>query len=190
VSRELEKFHSGIRREGSIDELWIGRNRCYVAWHQGKLVHAAQGGIAVSGSSDEKKLNFEKMVRESLAAHKEIIFESDTTRLTGLMDFIHDDVQLNSAQHKKKKISWNFDGKRKLDREVNAFTENTFTKPYETVEEAFHALFPTRTSGRPRGITKLTQKEIEEIRVSDNMRHEELAEKYSVSVSTIKRVRA
>ena len=188
VSRELEKFHSGIRLENEVDELWIGRNRCYIAWFKGKMMYAAQGGIAVPGSSDEKKLNFEKMVRENLAAKREVIFESETMRLTGLMDFIHDDIPLNSTQHKKKKISWSFDGKRKLDREVNAFTENIFTKPYETVEEAFRAQFPTRTSGRPRGITKLTQKEIEEIRVSD-LAHEELAEKYGVSVSTVKRVR-
>jgi len=190
VSKELAKFHSGIRREGSIDELWIGRNRCYVAWYQGKLVHAAQGGIAVPGSSDEKKKNFEKMVRDSLAAGKEIIFESETTRLTGLMDFIHDDIPLNSAQHKKKKISWNFDGKRKLDRDMNVFAENTFTKPYDTVEEAFRTQFPAKKSGRPRGATKLTQHEIDEIKAADSkFTHRTLADKYNVSVSMVRRIR-
>ena len=190
VSKELAKFHSGIRREGSIDELWIGRNRCYVAWYQGKLVHAAQGGIAVPGSSDEKKKNFEKMVRDSLAAGKEIIFESETTRLTGLMDFIHDDIPLNSAQHKKKKISWSFDGKRKLDRDINVFAENTFTKPYDTVEEAFRTQFPTKKSGRPKGVTKLTQNQIDEIVAIDpKIAHKTLADKYNISVSTVRRIR-
>jgi hypothetical protein len=187
VSRELGKFYSGIRREGSIDELWIGRNRCYVAWYQGKLVHAAQGGIAVSGSSDEKKLNFEKMVRESLAARKEIIFESETTRLTGLMDYIHDNVPLNSAQHKVKKISWAFDGKRKLDREVNVFAENTFTKPYDTVEEAYRHEFGIGKAGRPH---ELDEKVIAEIKAAGaKFTHKVLAEKYDVSISTIRRIR-
>jgi hypothetical protein len=190
VSKELAKFHSGIRREGSIDELWIGRNRCYAAWHQGKLVHAAQGGIAVPGSADEKKKNFEHMVRDSLAAGKEIIFESETTRLTGLMDFIHDDMPLNSAQRKKKKISWAFDGKRKLDRDINVFSENTFTTPYETVEEAFRTQFPAQKSGRPRGATKLTQHEIDEIKAADSkFTHKTLADKYNVSVSMVRRIR-
>lgn len=190
VSRELEKFYSGIRREGSIDELWIGRNRCYVAWYQGKLVHAAQGGIAVSGSSDEKKLKFERMVRESLAARKEVIFESETTRLTGLMDYVHDNIPLNSQQHKKKKISWAFDGKRKLDREINVFAENTFTIPYDTVEEAFRAQYPAQKSGRPRGATKLTQQEIDEIKAADaKFTHKTLADKYGVSMSMIRRIR-
>jgi hypothetical protein len=191
VSKELTKFHSGIRREGSIDELWIGRNRCYVAWYQGKLLHGAQGGIAVSGSSEEKKLNFESMVRESLAAKRETIFESETTRLTGLMDFIHDAVPLNSAQHKKKKISWNFDGKRKLDRDINVFAENTFTKPYDTVEEAFRRQYGiSEKVGRPRGTVLLTQSEIDEVKAaSSKITHKQLAEKYGVSLSTIKRVR-
>jgi len=190
VSKELAKFHSGIRREGSIDELWIGRNRCYVAWHQGKLVHAAQGGIAVPGSSDEKKLNFERMIRESLSAHEAKHLESETTRLTGLMDFIHDAIPLNSAQHKKKKISWNFDGKRKLDREINVFAENTFTKPYETVEEAYRAQYPAQKSGRPRGATKLTQNQIDEIKAADaKFTHKALADEYGVSVSMVRRIR-
>jgi hypothetical protein len=202
TAKELAKFYSGIRHEDEknpIDELWIGRNRCYVAWHQGVVVHAAQGGIAVLGSSDEKKKNFEKMVRDSIAAGKEMMFESETTRLTGLMDFIHDDIPLNSAQHKKKKLSWNFDGKRKLDREINVFAENTFTTPYETVEEAFRAQYSRDTKagrygepakmGRPQGRTQNSEV-IEEIRVAPRtVTHKELAKKYGVSESTIKRIR-
>ena len=190
VSRELAKFHSGIRLENKVDELWIGRNRCYVAWNKGEVAYVAQGGIAVPGSSDEKKKNFEQMVRKSLESKREIILESETTRLTGLMDFIHDNIPLNSSQHKKKKISWSFDGKRKLDREINVFAENAFTRPYETVEEAFRAQFPAQKSGRPRGATKLTEKEIDEIKTVDTkITHKALADKYDVSVSTIKRVR-
>jgi hypothetical protein len=191
VSRELEKFHSGIRLENEVDELWIGRNRCYVAWYKGKPVHVAQGGVAVSGSADEKKRNFEHMIRENLAARKEIIFESETTRLTGLMDFIHDAIPLNSAQHRLKKISWRFDGKRKLDRDVNVFADNTFTTPYETVEEAFREQYGIRShAGRPRGMVTLTASEIDEIKVADSkFTHRQLAEKYGVSLSTIRRIR-
>jgi hypothetical protein len=191
VSRELEKFHSGIRLENKVDELWIGRNRCYVAWYRGEPVHIAQGGIAVPGSSEEKKKNFEKMIRESLDAHEAKYSESETTRLTGLMDYVHDNIPLNSQQHKKKKISWAFDGKRKLDREINVFAENTFTKPYETVEDAFRAQYGiSEKAGRPRGTVLLTESEITEIKAaSSKITHKQLAEKYGVSVSTIKRTR-
>jgi hypothetical protein len=190
VSRELAKFHSGIRLEHEVDELWIGRNRCYVAWHKGEAVHVAQGGIAVKGNSDEKKINFEKMIRESLAAGKETIFESETTRLTGLMDFVHDNAPLNTAQHKKKKLSWNFDGKRKLDHEINVFAENTFTKPYETVEEAFRTQCNVGIVGRPRGSILLTKDEEAEIKAADaRITHKALAKMYDVSVSTIRRLR-
>lgn len=188
VSRELEKFHSGIRLENVVDELWIARNRCYVAWNKGEAVHVAQGGIAVSGSSEEKKKNFERMVRESLAARKEIIFESETMRLTGLMDYIHDNIPLNSQQHKKKKLSWAFDGKRKLDRDIHVFAENTFTKPFDTVEEAFRQEYGiSGKAGRPR---ELAEKEVAEIKAADfKITHKTLAEKYGVSVSTIRRIR-
>jgi ribosomal protein S25 len=131
------------------------------------------------------------MVRESLAARKEVIFESETTRLTGLMDYIHDNISLNSQQHKKKKLSWAFDGKRKLDREINVFAENTFTTPYDTVEEAFRRQYGIGEKvGRPRGTVLLTQSEIDEIKAaSSKITHKQLADKYGVSVSTIKRVR-
>lgn len=189
LSKELAKFYSGIRREGSIDELLIIRNRCYAAWYHGKRVHIAQGGIAVPGSSEEKKDNFERMLRESLDAHEAKYSESETMRLTGLMDFIHDGIALNSAQHKTKKISWAFDGKRKLDNDINVFSKNTFTKPYETVEEAYRFESGIRDkAGRPH--VNLTAEQIAEIKATDpKITHKALAEKYGVSVSTIKRLR-
>lgn len=189
VSRELEKFHSGIRLENEVDELWIGRNRCYIAWLKGKMAYQAQGGIAVEGNSkDEKVINFEKMVRENLAAHKQVKLESETKRLTGLMDFILDNVPLNSRVLKKKKISWRYDAKRKLDCDINEWEGNTWTHPYETVDEAYRAENPAKPSGRPK--VKLTEAEIEEIKAAEkSITHAELAKKFSVSVSTIKRLR-
>jgi hypothetical protein len=188
VSKELAKFYSGIRREGSIDELWIARNRCYVAWNKGELVHAAMMGIAVPGSSDEKKANFVRMVRESLAARRELYSENETLRLTGVMDFIQDDVPLNSAERKVKQISWKFDGKRRLNTDVNVFAMQTGTKPFETVKQAYRELHPPKKSGRPR--VDLTSEEIAEIKAADpKVTHRQLAERYGVSVSTIKRLR-
>jgi len=80
------------------------------------------GGIAVPGrSSEEKKANFEAMVRENLAAGRQVKLESETFRLSGLMDYVHDGIPLNSTQRKTKKVSWRYDGKRKLDKDVNLF---------------------------------------------------------------------
>jgi hypothetical protein len=106
------------------------------------------------------------------------------------MDFIHDAIPLNSAQHKKKKLSWAFDGKRKPDREINVFAENTFTRPYETVEEAFRAQYPAQKSGRRRGATQSTEVIAAILAEPDTMTHKEAARKYGVSESTIKRIRS
>jgi len=197
VSRKLESLHSGIRREDlkkPIDEFWICRRMCYIAWSKGEAVHVAMGGVAVEGSAGkEKKADFERIVRENLAAKTQVRLESNTSRLSGLVaDYIHEGTPLNSTLFKVKKVRWLYDGKRVLDRDVNLWAENTMTKPYESVEEAYHAEFPAKkpSGGRPRGIMKLTQKEIDEIRAADKkVTHAELAKEYNVSVSTVRRLR-
>jgi hypothetical protein len=201
VSRELAKFHSGIRREDAetpIDEIWIARNRCYAAWSKGVLVHAAQGGIVVEGDSDAKEANFAKIIRSCLNARESIYSEGKQKRLTGLMSFIHDGIPLNSVEYKIKKVKWNYDYKRKLCSDINVFAENTFTTPYDTVEEAWrfahHVDVKTGKfgeigkAGRPRGTVKLTLVEIEEIKTARDVTQAELAEKYNVSVSSIRRL--
>ena len=186
VSKELEKYHSGIRKENIADELWICRRMCYIAWLNGKAVHVAQGGVAVEGK--EKKANFEAMVRENLEAKKQVKVESNTFRLSGLMDYVHDGIPLNSAQYKTKKVNWLYDGKRILLCDVNPWAENTFTKPYRTVDDAYREQFHIGEVGRPR---TLTEKEIAEVKAADSkVTHAQLAESYKVSVSTIKRVRS
>lgn len=193
LHKQLTQYHSGIRLEGKLSELWIARNRLYVAWRDnGEVLHSAMMGISTPGSNaDEKKANFEKMIRESLTAGKEIYTETEMRRLTGLNDYIYDGVPLNSVQRKTKKISWRFDGKRKLLQDVNVFKDCTDTKPYETVAEAFRYVYGIKEGpGRPKGIRALTQAEIEEIRDEDaKITHKQIAEKYGVSVSTVKRLR-
>jgi hypothetical protein len=187
LHKEISKFHSGIRLEGKLDELWVARNRLYVAWNKGEVLHLAMMGIAVPGRGEEKKVNFQKMITESLEAGKEIYNEAETWRLTGLNDYIHDGVPLNSVQRKTRKISWRPDGKRKLEKDINAFKEHAYTRPYETVEEAYRQWQGIKPVGRPEVLTK---EQISEIRATDKkVTHKRLALKYNVSVSTIKRVR-
>jgi hypothetical protein len=192
IAKEMVKFHSGIRREDSkkpIDEFWVGRNRGYVAWSDKEPVYVAQGGIAVRGHNrEEKKENFAQMIRESVKAGLIIYTEQKTTRLTGFKDFQLRDVPLCSKEHKILKCNWAYDGKRKLDREINIFAENTWTMPYNTVEEAYGMKHGTSKGGRPRGSTLLTEEEIAEIRAAKTkFAHKLLAEKYNVSVATIRR---
>jgi len=191
MSKKLREFHSGIRLEREIDEFWIGRNRAYVAWNKGELGYAAQGPIAVSGHNKaEKKENFVKMVRESIKAGRILYTEQDRTRLTGLKDYLQRDIPLNTAEHKALKCNWTYDCKRILDREINIFAENTWTKPYNTVEEAYKVEYGSAEIGRPRGSTLLTKDEEAEIKAADTkITHKILAEKYGVSVSTIRRLR-
>jgi len=207
LHKKLAVYHSGIRYEGSFDELFIARNRVYVASLNGKVLHSAMMGIAVSGSSsEEKKANFEDMIRKGLtegreeklydSGGKEVYEEVMTRRLTGLNDYFYEGVPLNSVQLKAKKINWKPDYKRKLiNADVKIFKDWTDTAPYETVDEAFRQAYGVREKvGRPKGTKKgfrgLTNEEIEQIRkASDEITHRELAEKHGVSVSTVKRVR-
>lgn len=194
VSKEMSKFHSGIRREDlkkPIDEFWIGRNRAYVAWSKGEPVYAAQGPIAVSGHNrEEKKLNFVKMVRDSINAKATLYAEQDRTRLTGLKDFLQNGIPLCSVERKKLKCNWLYDAKRMVDREINIFTENTWTRPYGTVEEAYKVEYGSAEVGRPRGSTLLTNAEETEIKAAPKLvTHKQLAEQFGTSISTIRRLR-
>ena len=188
LSRELAKYHSGIRFEGELDELWIARNRLYIAWFKGEVLHSAMGGVAVSGGNrKEKKINFENMIRESLNAGKETCSEAETKRLTGLNDYLYEGIPLNSEQKKVKKISWLFDNKRKILKEINVFKEWTDTKPYETVEEAYRETFGIKEPHRPSVISEKSKLKL--LLECRDLTHKQAAEKLGVSVSTIKRMR-
>jgi len=184
LHKKLAQYHSGIRFEGSLDELWIARNRVYAAWHKGEVLHTARMGVSVPEEL------FEHVIRLSLKAKRPIINMASRKRLTGLNDYLYDAVPLNSVQRKVVGISWQPDFKRKLMREVNVFSENTDTMPYETVAEAFRQVYNIKKKpGRPCGVVSLTHEQIESIKAeSKNFTHRELAKKYGVSVSTIKRV--
>jgi hypothetical protein len=199
LAKELEKYHSGIRLERVVDEALIIRNRCYAAWSSkdAKNKYMAQGGIGVSGNSEEKKDNFEKMCREQINAGKVIYDKSEVRRLSRLNDFLYGtkendykSIPLNSVVYVTRANHWTYDNKRKLDRQINPFVENTFSKPFENVLEAWRLTHHAGKSGRPKGIAALNEEQIKAIKAeSKKATHKELAEKYGVSVSTVKRVR-
>jgi hypothetical protein len=149
------------------------------------------GPIAVSGRNrEEKKLNFAKMVRDSINAKATLYTEQDRTRLTGLKDFLQNGIPLCSAEHKKLKCNWAYDAKRIVDREINIFAENTWTRPYGTVEEAYKVEYGSAEVGRPRGSTLLTNAEETEIKAAPKLvTHKQLAEQFGTSISTIRRLR-
>jgi len=209
LHKALVPYHSGIRFEGSFDELFVARNRVYVAWNRGQVLHCAMMGIAARGSSsDEKKLNFQNMIRQKLtegrdhrlydSEGKEVREEVTVKRLTGLNDFLYKGIGLNSAEFKPKKISWNPDFKRKLlNADVNIFKDWTETAPYNTVEDAFRDAFNVKPVGRPKVVKPLGRPEAlpkafkaklltPEFQV---LTHRQAAAKLGVSVSTVKRER-
>ena len=189
LHKQLAEYHSGVRFEGNFKELWIARNRLYVAWKDnGEVLHSAMGGVAVSGTSSEKKVNFERMVRESLDAGKEVYGEAETKRLTGLNDYMFKGTHLDSEEIKVKKISWKTDYKRKLISDVNVFKENTDTKPYETVAEAFRQVYGIKENvGRQR---KLTEEQAQQIRNEPrSLSDRAVAEKYKISQTLASKIR-
>lgn len=188
LHKQLSAYHSGIRFEGKFNELWIARNRLYVAWNKGEVLHSAMMGIAVSGrGADEKKANFERMIRESLNAGKELYSKAEMVRLTGLTDYIYDSIPLNSEQPESKKISWKPDYKRKINLDINVFKDCTDTKPYGTVAEVFRQVHGIREkAGRPR--TKLTDEQIAEI-VKSGETVRALAKRFGVSAVYIAKLK-
>jgi hypothetical protein len=187
LHKQLSAFHSGIRLEGEFDELFIARNRVYVAWNKGQVLHSAMMGIAVPGeNADEKKINFERMVRESLNAGKEVCAKNTTKRLTGLTDYIFNGTPLNTRVNLEKNFNWDFDGKRKVACKVNPFKDNCDTVPYATVDEAFRDFYKVKEPHRPR--TKLTDNQIAEI-IKNEETVRALAKKYGVSAAYIAKVK-
>jgi len=143
----------------------------------------------VPGRGEEKKVNFQKMIMESLKAEKEIYHEAETWRLTGLNDYIHDGVPLNSVQRKTRKISWRFDGKRKVEKDINVFKEHAYTRPYETVEEAYRQWHGIKPVGRPKALSKVLETELRTPEYQ-KLTHRKAATKLGVSISTVKRERS
>ena len=189
LHKQLAEFHSGVRFEGSFSELWIARNRLYVAWKDnGEVLHSAMGGVAASGAGSEKSVNFEKMVRESLDAGKQVYCQAETKRLTGLSDYMFKGTPLNSEEVKVKKMSWKPDYKRKLVSDVNVFKDCTDTKPYETVAEAFRQVYGIgEKAGRQR---KLDEEQIQQIKGEPwSLSNRELAKKYGVGQALIDKIR-
>lgn len=194
LSLELAKDYSGIRHEDAktpIDEVWIARNRCYSAWSKGKLVKAAQGSTSMTGESElgNKEVEFASLIRECLNEGRSLKTEQEVKLLTGLNQFIRDGVPLNSKVKIVKHWTWNYDGKRILDNpEVDIWHMNTWTKPYETVMNAFKTAHPAGISGRPKG-RNLNVDTIEAILAEPkSMNHKAVAARYGVSESTIKRI--
>lgn len=196
LSRELAKFHSGIRREDAktpIDELWIARNRCYSAWSKGVLVHAAQGGTAMSGAEalGGKEVEFGSLIRKCLEAGASVQNEQEVKVLTGLNQFKFDNIPLCSTIMVKKKWTWNYDNKRILDSDVDLWHANTWTRPYMNVMDAFLAAYPHGKPGRRKGSRKLDADAVRALLSEPKtLTHKEVAAKYGISETSVKKLRS
>jgi hypothetical protein len=179
LHKKLVAYHSGIRFEGNFDELFIARNRFYIAWNKGEVLHAAR--MAVSISEDL----FEHVIKLSLKAERPIINMAVRKRLTGLNDYFYEGTALNSAQKKVIGVSWLQDYKRKLLSDVNIFKNWTDTAPYENVEEAFKQAYGVKGVGRPK---TLSEDIIKKIREEKDKSVRQLAEEYRTTKNVIQRI--
>lgn len=191
IHKLLTTFRSGISFEGKFDELFIPRNRVYVAWDGEKVLRSAMMGVAVPGMKHkDKEKEFQNMVRKSLDAKQALYKEAETQNLSGLNDFIFNGIPLNSVLRKKKRINWGCDGKRKPEKVVNPFVENTDTKPWENIITAFRVVKGIKEVGRPR---KLSEEVIQKIREEPlGMTVRELAKKYTeygATINTVQKIR-
>jgi hypothetical protein len=114
--------------------------------------------------------------------------------LTGM--FLHDfkGVPINSEMIQTISLEHVFDedGKRvTLNRDVNIWRDCSLTKPYTSIGEAFNNWYNVKPRGRPAGYgAKLTEADRAAIKSSPkNVTHKMLAERFGVSVPTVKRIR-
>jgi hypothetical protein len=109
--------------------------------------------------------------------------------LTGMFQYDFKNVPINSELVQEIAVGFREDGKRVLlNPKANIWKEWTQTRPYETLEQAFDNWYGVKPRGRPH--VNLTPEQIAEIRAADaEITHAQLAKKFSVSVSTIKRIR-
>lgn len=185
LHREMQRYGSGLRFEGDIDELWINSNRRYICWNKGEVVHAARMGIGMP------EQDYIKVIRESIENGKPTIEKFKGKRLTNVHDFVFYDTPLNTAEiDKETKINWTWDNKRKLDNEINQFKDYAWSKPFNDIYEASKLEIaktqPITKIGRPR--LKLTDEQIAEIVKSDDTVRL-LAKKYGVTSSYISKLK-
>lgn len=184
--KKMIRFGGGIHPEGdgdgSIDELWIARNRLYCTWYHGEIVKFARMGCAL------RKEDFPIFIDGSIKAGEPIADATERMILTGLFHYDFNNVPINSELWQQISLSFREGGKRIiLNPDVNIWRDYSLTKPYVNVDDAFDHWYNIKPTGRPK---VLTDTEIAEIRsMPPSITHKILAKKYGVSISTIKRVR-
>jgi hypothetical protein len=181
-------LHAEGAGEGDVDELWIAGNRLYSTWHREKLVKFARMGSNI-GEED-----FENFLRRSFALGCQAEQSVKRMILTGM--FLHDfkGVPINSELIQTISLQHVFDedGKRvTLNRDVNIWRNCSLTKPYANIGEAFNNWYNVKPCGRPAGYgAKLSEADKTAIKsMPKSVKHRALAEKFGVSVPTIKRIR-
>ena len=181
-------LHAEGKAEGDVDELWIAGNRLYSTWHRDKLVKFARMG---SNISEE---DFENFLRRSFALGQQAEQSVKRMILTGM--FLHDfkGVPINSELIQTISLEHVFDedGKRvTLNCDVNIWRDCSLTKPYVNIGEAFNNWYEVKPRGRPAGYgAKLSEADRTTIKSAPkSVTHRTLAEQFSVSVPTIKRIR-
>lgn len=176
-------MHSEGAGDGSVDELWIAKNRLYCTWYKGSVVKFARMSCALHEEE------FEPFIRESLRLGRQAAEKTKRMILTGMFQYDFKNVPINSELVQEIAIGFREDGKRVLlNPKVNIWKEWTDTRPYETLQQAFDNWYDVKPRGGQR--VNLTAEQVAEIKAADaKITHAELAMEYNVSVSTIKRIR-
>lgn len=108
--------------------------------------------------------------------------------MTGMFQHDFNAVPLNSEMFQEISLSFREGGKRViLNPNVNIWREHSETKPYVNVTEAFNNWYGVKQPHRPR---KLSGEEVINVKKAlKKMTQREAAEKYGVSVSTVRRLK-
>jgi hypothetical protein len=181
-------IHAEGAGQGDVDELWINGNRLYCTWYQGEVVKFARMGCAIYAE------NFNDFLRRSFTLGQQADETTKSKILTGMFLYDFKDVPINSELILETKLSFRDDGKRLImNPDVNIWRDVSETKPYVDLEAAFNAWYGVRAyAKRSESGSHLTETEMGAVKsavLTRELTLGALAEKYGVSVATIKRIR-
>lgn len=126
--KELESVGSGLATKAKGNQLWIGKDRCYALFNQGRLVECAGHGTQMS------KSEFGRFISECIQEGRQVRESWVKRRVGSLKDQLAGRGKMGHEIEQEIRLTLGWDNKRRLVDDIeNIFTEGTSTQPWDDV---------------------------------------------------------
>jgi hypothetical protein len=197
---ELRRVGSDMRLEHAADGAFIARNRSYVLLKRPQNVTADDTVFAADSEwavirtarhgSSETPVEFAETVLACLAAKSDVAPQRVRRRRVGAHEAVREGKGINEEISEPHRTTFKWDWKRRLmDRDLNPFSGNTPTEPYDTVG-AMESAERQTSKARRRTERRTSQQEARRLRavlrlLADGLSVEEVAHETGVPTTTV-----